>query len=40
MRVTLLLDDGVRVDLGPDGGLPAGARLVTEEGDLTTLDTA
>jgi hypothetical protein len=28
----VVLDDGVRVDLGPDGSLPAGARLVDEDG--------
>jgi hypothetical protein len=28
----VVLDDGVRVDLGPGGSLPPGARLVDEEG--------
>ncbi len=28
----VVLDDGVRVDLGPGGSLPAGARLVDERG--------
>ena len=36
----LVLDDGVRVDLGADGTLPAGARVLTETGDLTTLEAA
>jgi hypothetical protein len=30
--VCVVLDDGVRVDLGPGGALPAGARVVDEEG--------
>jgi hypothetical protein len=28
----LLLDDGARVDVGPDGELPAGARVIGEDG--------
>ena len=28
----VVLDDGVRVDLGPGGSLPPSARLVDEEG--------
>jgi hypothetical protein len=31
----VVLDDGVRVDLGPDGSLPPGARVVDEEGRIT-----
>jgi hypothetical protein len=28
----VVLDDGVRVDLGPGGSLPTGVRVVDEEG--------
>jgi hypothetical protein len=28
----LVLDDGVRVDLGPDGTMPSGARVIGEDG--------
>ena len=28
----LLLDDGARVDLGPDGALPDGARVIGDDG--------
>jgi hypothetical protein len=28
----LVLDDGVRVDIGPDGGLPRGARVIGTDG--------
>lgn len=28
----LLLDDGTRIEIGPDGGLPIGARVLTETG--------
>jgi hypothetical protein len=31
----LVLDDGVRVDLGPDGSLPPDARLVADDGRIT-----
>ena len=33
----VLLDDGGRVVLGPDGSLPDDARVVTPEGAVTTL---
>jgi len=33
----VLLDDGVRVDLGPDGSLPPGARVVTDDGRIAGL---
>ena len=36
----VVLDDGVRVDLGPDGSLPPGARVVTEAGRIETVDAA
>jgi hypothetical protein len=31
----VVLDDGVRVDLGPDGSLPPGVRVVDEDGRIT-----
>ena len=31
----LVLDDGVRVDLGPDGALPPDARVVGTDGRIT-----
>ncbi len=36
----LVLDDGVRVDLGPDGALPPSARVLTEDGDVRALGEA
>ena len=36
----LLLDDGARVDLGPDGELPAGARVISEDGSVRTVGEA
>jgi hypothetical protein len=33
----LLLDDGARVDLGPHGELPAGARVIGDDGGIHTL---
>jgi hypothetical protein len=33
--VCVVLDDGVRVDLGPDGSLPPGVRVVEEDGRIT-----
>lgn len=33
----VVLDDGVRLDLGPDGALPAGARIVDQSGQVVTL---
>jgi hypothetical protein len=36
----LVLDDGVRVDLGPDGALPPSARVLTEDGDVRPLGEA
>jgi hypothetical protein len=34
----LVLDDGVRVDLGPDGALPPGARVVSPDGAIVELE--
>lgn len=34
----VVLDDGVRVDIGADGALPPGARVVTPEGKVGTVD--
>jgi hypothetical protein len=36
----LVLDDGVRVRLEPDGQLPYGARVITEGGQVTALEAA
>ena len=36
----VVLDDGVRVSLGPDGELPLGARVVTEDGRVAELEAA
>lgn len=36
----LVLDDGVSVELGADGVLPEGARVVTEDGRIEELDAA
>jgi hypothetical protein len=36
----LVLDDGVRVDLGPDGALPPSARVLTADGDVRPLGQA
>jgi hypothetical protein len=36
----LVLDDGARVDLGPDGALPASARVLTEDGEVRALGEA
>jgi hypothetical protein len=36
----LVLDDGVRVDLGPDGALPPTARVLTEDGEVRALGEA
>lgn len=36
----VVLDDGVRVELGPDGSLPAGARVVDPDGHIGSLDAA
>jgi len=36
----LVLDDGVRVRLEPDGQLPSGARVLTEDGQVTALEAA
>jgi hypothetical protein len=36
----VVLDDGVRLDLGPDDGLPPEARVVTEDGRVATLEPA
>jgi hypothetical protein len=36
----VVLDDGVRLDLVPDGGLPPEARVVTEDGRVATLEPA
>ena len=36
----VVLDDGVRVELGPDGSLPAGARVVDPDGHIASLDAA
>ena len=33
----LLLDDGARVDLGPEGELPAGARVISDDGTVGTV---
>jgi hypothetical protein len=33
----LLLDDGARVDLGPDGALPDGARVISDYGTVGTV---
>ena len=33
----LLLDDGARVDLGPQGELPAGARVICDDGTIGTV---
>jgi hypothetical protein len=33
----VVLDDGVRLPLEPDGALPPGARVVTEDGRITEL---
>lgn len=34
----LLLDDGSRVRLGPDGSLPAGAKILTRDGLISTVE--
>lgn len=36
----VVLDDGVRVDLGPDGALPPGARVISDEGAIVELEAA
>jgi hypothetical protein len=36
----VVLDDGVRVDLGPDGALPPGARVVAPDGTIVELEPA
>ena len=36
----LVLDDGARVDLGPGGQVPADAKVVADDGTITTLDPA
>jgi hypothetical protein len=36
----VVLDDGVRLDLEPDGGLPPETRVVTEDGRVATLEHA
>ena len=38
--ICVVLDDGVRLDVTPDGGLPPEARIVTEDGRVATLETA
>jgi hypothetical protein len=38
--VCVVLDDGVRVDLRPDGGLPAGARVVDGDGNIVEVQAA
>ncbi len=36
----VVLDDGIRLTLGDDGALPAGARVVSEDGRITELEAA
>ncbi len=36
----VVLDDGVRLPLGPDGSLPPGARVVEPEGRITPVEVA
>jgi hypothetical protein len=36
----VVLDDGLRLDLEPDGSLPTGARIVESDGHIATLDAA
>jgi hypothetical protein len=36
----VILDDGVRLDVSPDGGLPPEARVVTEDGRVATRELA
>jgi hypothetical protein len=33
----LLLDDGARVDMGPDGKIPDGARVLSDYGTVGTV---
>jgi hypothetical protein len=36
----LVLDDGARVDLGPEGQVPADAKVVADDGTIATADPA
>lgn len=38
--ICVVLDDGVRLDLGPDGSLPPGARIVDPDGHIGAVEAA